>query len=126
MTKKNFKKLLSTINIPKGNNAGEKLEQFIQLLLNIANNHHRTNTFFSKIFQIHKYYGNQIKENFSNLKIFNIFQSNNIILLFLIENKIITTDDNIFDITSQQSHFFYPEIKKFLMKIYHMRSTNNS
>lgn len=31
-----FKKLLSTINILKGNNTGEKLEQFFQLLLNIA------------------------------------------------------------------------------------------
>ncbi|KAK8847762.1 hypothetical protein M9Y10_018792 [Tritrichomonas musculus] len=99
----------------------EKLEQFLKLISNIAANHHREKTFLKKIFNIIENYRNEIKQTFSNIKIFNIFQSNKLILLYLLENKMITVDDDIFKELLQISevngnrycHFFYTEIKNF-------------
>lgn len=75
-----------------------------------------------KIFQILQYHINEIKQTFSNSEIFNIFESNKLILLFLFENKVITIDNDICHILMSKSevngnrhcHFFYPEIKEFV------------
>ena len=97
---------------------GEKIEQFFQLIVNIANNHHREKTFFNKIYQIIENYQYQIKQTFSNRRIFDIFKSNKKILLFLFENKIITIDSEIYKEIEYNENgfiqFFYPEFKEFL------------
>ena len=102
-------------------NNQDEFELFLHLLQYIFKNHRRDEIFNTKIFQIIKYYENQIKQTFSNNQIYNIFQNNKLILLFLFENNIINFDINIYQyiINKNESngnrycHFFYPEVKKF-------------
>ena len=99
----------------------EKLEQFLQLIANIASNHNPKNNLFKKIFNIILNLKDQIKQTFSNLQIFDIFKSNKAILLFLFENQIIIYDEDInkeiISIIEENGnrycHFFYPEVKEF-------------
>ena len=93
----------------------EKIQQFCRLITKIADNHHRDELFFRKIFKIINNYQEQIKQAFSNFEIFDLFQSNKLILLYLLENKIIVLDEEIYEeITDKKDYcyFFYPEIKE--------------
>lgn len=95
---------------------------FLELIMKIANNHHRSELFFEKIEKLLIFYSNNIKQTFTNLEIFQIFKSNKRVLLILFTNKIITMDQSIFDnimndscLNSQNYQFyFYTEIKPFL------------
>lgn len=67
-----------------------------------------------------KQFKNQIIKQFSNLEIFHIFKSNKRILLFLIEEKMMIIDEQIFKIITlpkyQNLHypqFFSPELESF-------------
>ncbi|KAK8864800.1 hypothetical protein M9Y10_010325 [Tritrichomonas musculus] len=64
----------------------EHFKQYLQLITNFANNHNRQENLLHKIFQILQYHINEIKQTFSNSELFNIFESNKLILLFLFEN----------------------------------------
>ncbi|KAK8882927.1 hypothetical protein M9Y10_045573 [Tritrichomonas musculus] len=90
-----FQNLIEHINSKQIETNGENFKQFLELLTNIANNHHREGNLFQKIFFIIENLTNKIKQIFSNLELFKIFKSNKKILLFLFENKIITIDDTI-------------------------------
>ena len=88
----------------------------------LSNYHHRGLGFFSKIEKILFFFlKNSIKQTLSNLSIFNIFQSNKVIILFL-NLGIIILDESIFSclIESKESnvlkicHFFISEIRNFL------------
>ena len=117
-----FQHLTDIINIQHEIENREDFEHFLHLITNIGDNYHRTDLLFPKLFQIIKYYQDQFKQTFSNYFIFNIFQSNKIILLFLFKNKIITVDQDIYiELMSKNEgngyrycHFFYPEIKDFI------------
>lgn len=94
-----------------------ELDSTLRLILNIANNHHRSNDFFSKIEKIILIFKNEIKQSYSNLDIFNNFKSNKRILLFLIEEKIMKMDKTIASIInkgiykeSKYPNYFFPEI----------------
>ena len=97
-----------------------EFKSFLYLILKISNNHFRSPFFFKKIFQILKIYEDTIKKTFSNEDIFNFFKSNKRIVLFLIQEKILNIDENIsekmFNLNSNYSKYFYPEIKDFIKK----------
>ena len=91
------------------------------MLSKISNNHHRNLNFIEKIEKIIQHYKNQIHKYFSNFDIFVIFKSNKRIILFLIEQKIISIDKQIApEILTEKydkykyRQYFYPEIKPFL------------
>ncbi|KAK8837976.1 hypothetical protein M9Y10_035920 [Tritrichomonas musculus] len=117
-----FQNLITTIYQQQYEKEPEKLEHFFQLLISIANNHQSGKLFYKKIMQIIEYYEDQIKKNFTNIKIFDIFKSNKILLLFLLENGVITIDEIIKNeiMTKIESNgnkfclFFYPEIKEIV------------
>ena len=79
-------------------------------------------SFFKNIYQIIQHYEEQIKQTFTNLEIYSIFENNKTILLFLFENKIIKIDDDIYSKIiakteangNRYCYFFYPEVKEFL------------
>ncbi|KAK8871744.1 hypothetical protein M9Y10_007484 [Tritrichomonas musculus] len=115
-----FQNLIDNLNKQKTEKNHAKFEEFLQLITSIAHYHYYENLFM-KIFQILQYYKNLIMLTFSNLEIFNIFQRNKKILLFLFENKIINVDDQIYRELylktetngNRYYHFFYPEIRIF-------------
>ena len=117
-----FQNFIEIINNQQNEEIREKFTHFFQLITNIANNHHREESFFQTIFQIINHFQLIIKKTFSNIDIYNLFKSNKLILLYLFEKEIIVIDDiisqEIYKTVEKNGnrycHFFYPEIKKFL------------
>ncbi|KAK8894012.1 hypothetical protein M9Y10_022444 [Tritrichomonas musculus] len=96
-----------------------EMKALLYLIIKIADNHHRTNNFFAKIEQILIKIKEAIMKFFSNSEIFKIFKSNKRLLLFLIEEKMITIDENIHSDMMQNkmaenyySEYFSLEIKQ--------------
>ena len=101
------------------NNIDVELKYFLSLLSKITKNHHRTPIFNKKINQILNYLSNYITKYLSNSEIFDIFKSNKQILYILFQNHILVSDEYVSQsILSNHilSHFFYPEIQKFINK----------
>ena len=73
----------------------ENFGLFLKLISKISENHHRSANFIIKIEQILSHYSSEIKQTFTNLEIFEIFQNDKLILLFLFEQKIIIADKSI-------------------------------
>ena len=98
-----------------------ELKATLSLLVKISNNHYRLPTFFQKIEKILFYFKNSIEQHLTNTEIFHIFSSNKRILLFIIEEKMLSIDDTIIDFMEKDNNqtcfyieYFYPEIKDFL------------
>lgn len=114
-----FQNIIQIISQQKQEESSEKLDEILQIIINLANNCHCTETFNKNIIRIIEYYKKQIKDTFSNIEIFNIFCRNKKILLFLFKEGIITVDESICnELMSKRDpngncycHFFYPEIK---------------
>lgn len=71
------------------------LFQVLNLIAQIANNHYRYNNFIHKIEKLILFLKQDIKRNYSNSDIFDIFKYNKRILLFLIEQKILIFDEYV-------------------------------
>lgn len=116
----NFNYLIEFINKGKYQNNPEEFKQFLRLILNVSNNHHRTENFFTKIKKIILHFKDTIKQTLSNYEIFNIFESSNLILHFLLKENLISIDKTIVDYLkyidfqkgTKKCQFFSPEIKK--------------
>ena len=100
-----------------------KFKSILRLINAIANNHQRVPNFIFKVERILGQMKQDLQNYFSNSEIFEIFKDNKRILLFLIEEKLITIDKYIFSlITSYEfqsknyAEYFFPEIKPFLTK----------
>ncbi|KAK8835989.1 hypothetical protein M9Y10_040186 [Tritrichomonas musculus] len=79
-------------------NKDQYTEEILYLINGISVNHHRTPTFYPKIFKILIQFKDQIKNNYSTRDILKIFKDKNI-LLFLLKEGILTkenVDDKIF------------------------------
>ena len=127
----NFINLLSTQEIIKDQ---YKFKGLLYLINSIGNNHQRSPNFICKIERLLRQFKEDIQKYFSNSEIFELFKRNKRILLFLIEEKIITIDEYIFSrITNYDEYilsaitsddyfnknyfeYFQPEIKPFLTK----------
>ena len=99
------------------------LISILLLISKISDNHNRSINFFEKIMKIILYFKEPIKNNISNLQIFNIFKENKRLLLSLIEEKIIFLDENIISKISSTNYqnmgyskYFSPEIKIYEKK----------
>ena len=90
-----------------------ELISFLHLLSEIATNHHSGLKFIDKFEQILKKLSNNIAKKILNSEIFNIFQDNKRILLFLFEEKILIMDQYIinkitkFEKFKQANYAFY-------------------
>lgn len=100
-----------------------ELKSILYIISNITNNYHHQFNYFTKIKHLINKIRSEITKNFSNITIFNIFKSNKKLLLFLIQEHIITIDKIIAskileysNDTNMYSAFFYPEIKPFIKK----------
>ena len=115
-----FKSLINIFKTQKVSENKNELKLLLHLICEISDNYHRSLNFFNKIDQILKFFENDIKQNFSNYSIFNIFKSNKRLLLFLFKEKILIPDKFIYSkiINSKYSEknylqYFYPEFKSF-------------
>ena len=109
------------ISFIQDNHFGENPDEFRSMLHIIHKifSHHKHNfDFTDKIYKILLHFSDKIKRTFSNNDIFRIFRNNKLILSFLFENNIIDVNENIIRLIfdkygSNDSNFFYPELKPF-------------
>ena len=87
-----------------------ELEEFLQLIMAISDYHHRLPNFFSKIYNILAILKPIIQNHFTNHEIFTILEQNKLVLLYAIENKMITIDSFI---TTKLSGYIHK--KEFIM-----------
>ena len=113
----NYKNLIDLFTNYKIIDNQYELKSLLYLISNVSNNHYQTPSFVGKIERLLQYLNEDIKKNFSNLKIFDIFHQNKLILLILIDQKIMTFDQSILKRISSEKyfkrsyhHFFFPEI----------------
>lgn len=99
------------------------LKDFLILLNIISCNHHRFANFFSKFENLLHFLGDDIRNKFSNSEIYQIFKNNKRILLYLLQENIITLDREIFlglykyQLLNKNCYFceyFAPEIRTFI------------
>lgn len=93
-----------------------EMKLFLRLIVHLSNYHHRSTNFYHKIEMILLYFKDEFHKYFTNSEIFEIFESNKRILLFLIEQKIILFDESIYKSISRiKNYFLYfeNEIKSF-------------
>ena len=109
-------KLTELLNNQKNLKDVHELKSILYLILNIFQNHHRGPFFFDKIKAIINILKSDIKDSFSNDEIFTIFKANKRILLLLIDEDILTIDNEISEELSTYGDYFYPEIQKFNQK----------
>lgn len=99
-----------------------EMKLFIRLLINISCDLHRIPNLHKKIEKIFLFLKSNINKMLSNVEIFEIAIDNKLILLFLLENNILTIDSNITYMILSMIHknsmpyyyFFFPEIKQFV------------
>ena len=82
-----FQNLTNLIKAQNIHNNHDELLLFLQLVLNISNNHHRTPDFFPLIERILVFLKEDIKRTLSNSEILEVFLSNKIIILLLLKTK---------------------------------------
>lgn len=111
MTEDNYQNLLQTINDQKIKNDIQELKLFLSLIVKICNNHVRTPFLFDKVAKLLLFLEKDIKYNFSNFDIFNLFKSNKRILLSLIDLSILSLDQHISDLMMKKKYVKskYPE-----------------
>ena len=107
----NFQSLQDLLDNLKILDDVNKFKSFLYLVSKIADNHHRTCNLFCRIDRILRHFKNYIKKYFSNSEIFQIFQNNKRVLLFLLEEKIMEMDEYVVKriITGKYLNWKYPE-----------------
>lgn len=120
-TEGNFQNLINILDNLKIREDRHKTMSILHLILEIANNHYRYPNFFTKIDQVLQLFKDCVKNFFSNSEIFNIFQSNKRVLLFLFNEQILRMDANIINKMRTKKFelmgyppYFAPEIKPFI------------
>lgn len=88
----NMKNIYSSCNFTDNK---PELKLFLSLIQKVFHDHHRSSTFYDRIFQALSIFLDDIKKNFSNLEIFNIFKDDKRLLLFLIEKGLLFIDSKI-------------------------------
>lgn len=103
--------LLTILQI--GEDANE-LKSLLQIISSIVNNHYRQIDFFKKIEKLLLYIILDIKKTIKPNDLVKIFKSNKIILLFFIENQVLSVDD--LPQTTDFLAYFYPEFERIFLK----------
>ena len=105
-----------------------ELEVLFNIITRIANFHYRSSDFFSKIEKLILIFKDDLSQKFSNMEIYNIFGSNKRILLFLLQENILTLNLSICEkisIDKDSYYYFYPEITS-LFPQFKPKDTNKS
>ena len=106
----------------------ENLDDFklvMHIISNISSNHNRYQTLIYKIERILLFYSEYIKQSFTKLELFNIFQNNKLMLLYLIEQKIIIVDEIITKMILKKDENKHLHIRYFYDQ-YNIREDNKS
>ena len=120
-----FRDFLSFLKKEKYEENPDEFKLVLHMINNISSNHNRYPTLIYKIERILLFYSEYIKQNFTKLELFNIFQNNKLILLYLIEQKVIIIDESITKMILEKDenrHFYI----KYFYKQYSIRESDKA
>lgn len=113
-----FQVLIQQINESQILQNKYKMIEFLNLIVSIIQNHHRDISFFPKVQRIFKTIIQNIKHLCKNSELFNIFIKNKRILLFFLDEKIITLDsilaNQMMQMGTHYVEYFYLELEQFI------------
>ena len=122
-SEKDYQIMIDFLNNLKPKLNRNELKELLHLITKISNNHHRNTYFFDKIERILTFYKIEMKKNFTNQEIYDIFKSNKRLIYSLIKSRIITPYKRIGQSmtkakrsSSSYLYFFYPETDPFYHK----------
>lgn len=112
-----YQQLIQKLDNSKIGENPKELTEFLHLLVVIANNHHRSPNFYTKIEKIIDHF--DIEQTFSKSEIYQIFSKNRRILLYLIQKNILSIDDFLQHAKINEKHasfvvYFLPELNGHL------------
>ncbi|KAK8865073.1 hypothetical protein M9Y10_010604 [Tritrichomonas musculus] len=117
----NYENFVQIINDQKILEDKYEFKFLIQMINKISDNHQRIFNFIEKIERVLIFLKSDLNKYFTNSEKFELFKGNKRILLFLLEEKIVTIDETIFlRLTSNENirrryiEYFGPEIKEIL------------
>ena len=119
-TSKNFINLVNNIKNQNIFENSDNIHEIMIIINKISKNHSRHQNLIQRTEKILNHYKDQIKQTFSNSRIFNFFKHNKRVLLFLIQQKIVVIDDEILhDFILNKKYvnykfYFFNEIKEKL------------
>ena len=90
----------------------QDLQDIFYMISNIVNYHKREHHFFDKIIQVLKFILPDIQSHFNNIDLYNIFKTNKLFLLFLIQQKVIIPTTDLINIIKQLSTEQFTTIHK--------------
>lgn len=97
-----------------------KLKIILHLIATIASNNYQSTNFITKIYQLLRFFFNEIQKYYTNIEIFYIFRRHKQILLFLFDHEILIPQKNIASFLTEEkyiqkeySSYFYPEFENF-------------
>lgn len=114
----NFSSLINLFNTKNIREDHKKLQEVLQIVVSILNNHHRKPDFLDKVKQILLNLKENIKQTYSNDELFTIFQNSKIMFYFLLENETIELDKSLsFKMIQKKDKyfcsFFMTELEKY-------------
>ena len=118
----NFKSIIDILNKQDIFEDKEQIFELLNLISKIEENYHRTSNFYPKIIKLIDFIIKQKNQSISNDDIFQIFQSNILILLHLFEQEILIPTESIIDTIydlkhpngMKYSYFLFNSIKKYI------------
>ena len=116
IAEENYENFLKSVSEYQITEDKYKLKSVLQLINAVGNNHRRVKNFFCKLEQILVHFKKDIEKYFKNSEIFEVFENNKRILLFLIEEKIMIIDEYIASRIARRKYlaeYFAPELKPF-------------
>ena len=114
---RNFQNMVKLIDNLKIRENPQKLKILLNLIINITDNHYRGPDFFTKIEKVLNLVRESITQYYSNFDLFNIFKSNKRILLYFINENIITIDKIICNIIIKGKYLKYKYPQYFIKEI---------
>lgn len=111
------------IDLSKFHKNKHEFKVFLRFISKISQNHNRSKHFLLKVSYIIKLLKKNMNQTFSNVEIFDIFESNKQILLILFDEKILYPDQYISSLITNGKYknrlypqYYYPEFKSFYTK----------
>ena len=97
-------------------NEKSDLKEILHMIAKISNNHNRSHDLIFKTEKVLELFESDMKESFSNIELFNIFDNNKRILLFLFEKEILIPDRNLFTLITKEKQYKKRGYIEFFMK----------
>ena len=111
----NYFSLLSSLENQQVLSSKYEFKLFLHLILEMFSNHNRGTSIYNKLVRVLSHIKDKIQQTLKNQEIYDFFKSNKLIIIALLDEDILTIDEELFNVFFKGDiRLFFPKIKKFL------------